>query len=184
MFYLVYKITNLINNKIYIGVHKTHNKNDGYMGSGKLIKRAIKKYGLDNFKKEIIFEAVNSEEMFEKEREFVEIGHHSYNISPGGNGGFDYINSNNLNSGNAIKGSHKFKFMLENDESFKNNFLKIRSETTKKNWQNGCYNNRAQVKGPLNHMYGKIWIYNPNENKSRVIDKLETIPEGWIKGRK
>jgi hypothetical protein len=55
MYYLIYKITNLINNKIYIGKHITKDKNDDYMGSGKLITRAIEKYGLENFKKEIIF---------------------------------------------------------------------------------------------------------------------------------
>lgn len=44
MYYLIYKITNNVNNKIYIGKHQTENKDDDYMGSGKIIKRAIEEY--------------------------------------------------------------------------------------------------------------------------------------------
>ncbi len=49
-----YKITNLINNHFYYGVHSTDNIDDGYMGSGHRLHRAYKKYGQNNFIKEII----------------------------------------------------------------------------------------------------------------------------------
>ena len=49
--YLIYKITNLLNNIIYIGLHKTYDINDDYMGSGKNIKNEIELFGIENFKK-------------------------------------------------------------------------------------------------------------------------------------
>jgi NUMOD3 motif len=97
MHYLVYRITNSINGKSYIGCHKTHDKDDGYMGSGTMLKRAHKKYGIENFKKEILFEASSSGEMFTKEKELVVLGPGSYNINAGGHGGFDFINKNGFN---------------------------------------------------------------------------------------
>ena len=50
----VYKTTNLVNGKIYIGQHKTNNLEDGYIGSGVSFSRAVAKYGKENFKFEII----------------------------------------------------------------------------------------------------------------------------------
>ena len=52
-FHYIYKITNLVTGDIYVGQHTTSNLDDGYMGSGTIIRYAIKKYGADNFKKEI-----------------------------------------------------------------------------------------------------------------------------------
>ena len=98
-YYTVYKTTNKINGKTYIGKHKTENSdNDSYMGSGKLIKRAFKKYGKENFKKEILFFLDNYQDMNDKEKEVIAeedavADPNSYNLKDGGEGGFDHINN-------------------------------------------------------------------------------------------
>jgi hypothetical protein len=88
-YYMVYKTTNLINGKYYIGFHSTNDLDDGYLGSGKYIRRAIEKYGPENFKREIIMVFDNKEdaELLERElvnEEFVK-DNSNYNLSLGGN---------------------------------------------------------------------------------------------------
>lgn len=88
----VYKITNTINNKIYIGCHQTNNLDDGYMGSGIYLRRAYEKHGIENFFKEILGFYSTPKEMFDAEanivtREFI-TEDNNYNLAPGGRGGF------------------------------------------------------------------------------------------------
>lgn len=95
MKYTIYKTINLINNKFYIGYHKTENPNDEYLGSGKLLIKAIKKHGRENFKKFVLFEFDTKEEAFKMEKilvnESVVKDKNSYNCKIGGEGGWDHI---------------------------------------------------------------------------------------------
>ena len=89
--YIVYRIRNKIDKKIYVGVHKTKDVNDSYMGSGKRIISAIKKHGVKKFDKKILFVFDNENEMINMERkivteEFLERSD-TYNIALGGWGG-------------------------------------------------------------------------------------------------
>ena len=92
MAYLVYKTINLVNGKHYIGAH-TGERNDAYLGSGKALKAAIRKYGIENFKREILFEVASADAMYAKEAELVVLGPESYNLRKGGMGGWDYCNT-------------------------------------------------------------------------------------------
>ena len=87
-FYGIYKITNLLNGKMYIGQHKTDNLDDGYMGSGTVLKRAIKKYGVENFRKEWIMFCEDAEDLNYWEAVFVDetwvMRSDTYNLKTGG----------------------------------------------------------------------------------------------------
>jgi len=145
MKYTVYKVTNTINYKFYIGVHSTNNPNDSYIGSGKIIKDAVKKYGRENFKKEILFIFDTLTEALDKEKEIVNEDfvkdNNTYNISLGGGLGGKNINGlsfeghahsaetkekirksllgNKRNAGNKFTEEHKQKIGIKNSIALK-----------------------------------------------------------------
>lgn len=206
MFYLVYKITNLVNQKIYIGVHRTCDINDSYMGSGTIIKRAINKYGKHNFKKEILFIFDNEEEMFAKEAELVNEEFvkrkDTYNNSIGGN------------SGDFKQALQNYQQLMKDPEFYKNwkeKILKVvknpernekASRSLKKFYETheGSFKGKHHTekskqkmreiaqklnhqKGENNNMYGKRWVSNPVTKEVKKIDKqdLQTyLDNGWI----
>jgi group I intron endonuclease len=91
MSYCIYKTTNLINGKFYIG--KDENNKLWYLGSGVLIKKAIKKYGRENFIKTIIDTSNDKDELCKKERFWIRFYNSQdssigYNVADGGEGGF------------------------------------------------------------------------------------------------
>jgi len=102
MFNYFYKITNKVNGNFYFGVHRTKILEDGYMGSGKRLRYAIEKYGIENFTKEIIEFFDTSDEALDFESEIVTeklvLDKNCYNLIKGGMGGWDYVNKNRKNS--------------------------------------------------------------------------------------
>jgi group I intron endonuclease len=115
---VIYKITNLINNKIYVG--KDVQRQPSYYCSGIAIKNAIQKYGKDNFVREILEDNLESKEILSiREKYWIsklrsntkEIG---YNLTAGGEGGDTYTNNPNLDKikekfkgdGNPMFGRH------------------------------------------------------------------------------
>jgi len=110
MYYYVYEIKCLVNGKIYIGAHKTSDINDGYIGSGNLIKSAMKKYGVHNFEKRIVKFFDTEKEMFDYEAEIVNEDflkrNDVYNLSLGGLGG---DRSKFISEDTRLKRSERFK---------------------------------------------------------------------------
>ena len=131
MYYTIYKITNKINGKQYIGAHKTDDLKDNYVGSGTYVKRAIKKHGWERFEKEILF-------VFDSRKD-------TYNLKIGGEGGWDHINSNlelrriknqkamsiANDNGASEKGVAVRKELLKDDDWVKNRQDKIVVSTIK-----------------------------------------------------
>jgi len=163
MFYTIYKTTNKINGKFYIGKHKTKDLNDNYMGSGKQLKYAIKKYGIDNFEKEILYVFSDEQEMNDKEAELVTEDfvkqNDNYNLCIGGKGGWGYINSNGLspiNNGSdshierskraSIIGNEKLKELRKDESWVQNNISKQTISARKKLLADGKHWSKGKIK--------------------------------------
>lgn len=206
MYFTVYKTTNLINGKIYIGVHRTDDPFDDYLGSGLLISRAILKYGVNSFSKDIIAICDTEAEMYKIEKELVNdtflTFFSSYNLKLGGEGGFDHLNSNEgLNKRSWTfktfqkSGSDKVKYLLLTDPYYKNRMIKhlknisskipnygfLGKTHSKESKRSMSFSHIGKHLKDKNSQYGTCWITNEVSNKK--IKLSEEVPSGWRKGR-
>ena len=203
MKYYLYEIKNTLNGKIYIGVHKTNRLNDGYFGSGEVLKKSIAKYGKDNFTKTILEWFDDSATMYAREKEVVNEDFLKrddvYNIRRGGYGGFDHLNNGSVEH---IERTRRAGELVASRET--NLFKNVEWQT-----QNNHFKNNRQIqqlgnlpenrikasrtaketfarighqRGEKNSMFGKIWINNGTEEKT--IPKDFPVPLDWVRGRK
>jgi hypothetical protein len=181
MYYLVYKTVNKINGKFYIGAHRTNNMNDSYLGSGVALNLAIKKYGIENFFREIIYVAKDESDMFEVEKQLIaeNIGENCYNLMPGGMGGFDHINSRGMHIGdkNCMRNDEIKKRVIDSSKITKNKnkekYLNIAKENLKKAVEANTGKKRPDQSKHMREWAKQYWI----ENKEKIRDILSSFFE-------
>lgn len=169
----IYKTTNIINNKFYIGRHSTNNLKDGYIGSGTLLKRAIKKYGIETFIFEILYYCDNFKKLVLLKKQIVNKellkDDLCINICEGGlnpilfgkeNGNFD----NRWSKDQKEKASKRVKGKYKED---KNPFFnKKHSEESKLKMSESSKN----TLGDKNPFYGKT---HSDETKNKIIKGIK-----------
>jgi hypothetical protein len=203
LIYYLYRITNKINGKIYIGIHKTSDIDDGYFGSGVYINRAITKYGIENFEKDILEFFEDEETMYKREAEIVNeafvLRKDTYNIREGGFGTFNHINRTGKNlyglngkSGHGLENLVTFDITSKKlkDEGRWDDFIENVSKGVKKHftenghpWVGRSHKEESKKKigeanskiqkGEGNSQYGTCWMHSLEEQKNIKIKKEE-----------
>ena len=196
-YHFIYKTTNLLSGRYYIGMHSTNDLNDGYLGSGTLLRRSINKHGKENHSIEIL-EFVNSrEQLAAREKEIVSLQEvakkECMNLKIGGSGGL----SSEEHKQSFIKaGTASRKICRQDPEWVSWHSTQIKLGQEKVNFIHATFlgkkhtedskkkigaTNATKQKGSGNSQFGKCWITDEVNNKK--IHKGDLIPEGWRLGR-
>jgi hypothetical protein len=201
----LYKTTCLVTNRYYIGIHSTSNLNDDYMGSGKRLRRSIRKHGVDNHIKEIIEFFENRELLIEAEKKSITedmvLDENCMNLMGGGNGGFiseehynklkKIVSENQKKKFKNTEYYEKIKLVLltnvknahKNGNIKYDNFKgKTHSDDTKQKMSDSS---KGIGIGETNSQYGTCWITKEGLNKKIKKEELDSyLNDGWVKGRK
>ena len=174
--HFIYMTTNLITGEKYIGKHYG-TEDDSYLGSGKILQRAILKYGKENFKRDILYISKNSEENNLKEKEFIKKfnaieDRTFYNIAEGGDGG-DIFHILPIEQQEQLKekarlrcsGSGNPMYGKHHSEETKDKLRQIDKSYTK---SQEYRDNMSKIKsGEGNGMYGK---HHSEESKQKMSE--------------
>jgi len=197
-YHFIYKTTNKLSGRYYIGMHSTNNLDDGYMGSGNRLRLAIRKHGKENFIREILEYCNTRDELRIQEAKVITLEEvakeECMNLAVGGEGGY-------TNSG----GPEAFAKKVKEDKEFGDRVKKTLLGNVKKAHKNGNipYDNfqgkthsdetknkmsessKGQGKGSANSQFGTCWITNGEEVKKIKKENLDSyISDGWRRGRK
>jgi group I intron endonuclease len=175
MYHYVYKTTNNVTGKIYIGAHSSKILDDDYLGSGKALKDAIKKYGKENFSRCILEFFDTREEAFKKEsylvtEDFIKEDT-NYNMCPGGLG--STIKTEEFKN----KVSEKLKGRVFTEEHSRKKSL---AQTGSKNHRYGKPNpNNPKLSGRDNGMFNKNHTEESKKlmSQNRKLVKVEYTPD-------
>lgn len=173
------------------------------MGSGKRLRRAIQKHGIENFIKEILHIFDNEDEMNVKEKELVVVSEETYNLCEGGQGGFSYINTHpNNKCWKQLGGKRSMTVIWANEEYVKQQHIR-KSKQMKQMLLSGKIKQKAtkafsgkthseytkkimseKQQGNKNSQYGTCWITNGLDNKKiQKTDINMWLEIGYKKGR-
>ena len=204
-YHFIYKTTNLLSGRYYIGMHSTDDLDDGNLGSGNRLRLAVRKHGKDNFKREILEFVESRVELKLREAEIITLDEIAkedcMNLVVGG-GGFN-MDEHHIKC--AIAGGNAFAERLKNDEEFRKEHAKTVGDNFRKAHKEGkikydTFTGRShsgetkkkmgetrkkQSAGKGNSQYGTCWITNGEEVKKIKKEDLDSyIRDGWRRGRK
>lgn len=196
---------NRVNGRYYIGMHTTWNMNDGYLGSGKVLARAIKKHGVSNFTVEILAFFDTRDELAKAEADMVTEemvkDPQCMNIVRGGKGDWSPLA--------WARSKEKRDWLRVNDPAWRARLSTNQSGSMKRQYATGKrkrqpsanftfagHTHTEQVRrsvsqhasareaGSGNSQYGKAWITNgPDEMKVPKERLDEYLTQGWRRGR-
>jgi len=197
-FHYLYKTTNILNKKYYLGMHSTNNINDDYLGSGKRLRYSIRKHGKENHEFQILKYFNTRQELKEAEAnlitESVLKDPLCMNLTLGGEGGGFHLKGYVTvrdDKGNTFS-------ILKTDPRYISGELVAASKNREGNNSFLGKNHSAESKLKMskiakerkkeNHSgFGTCWVYSNLLKESKRINKLELndwIMDGWYKGRK
>lgn len=213
-YHYIYKTVCSITGKFYIGMHSTDNLNDGYQGSGKILRYSVTKYGKENHHTEILEFLTSRQELKFREAQIINedlLGNEDcMNLQLGGGDGWEYVHKNGAHKNGQKKAAEVYKKRLLEDSEFRARVKSKISENNKAAWKAGAFDQvdhatfagkthtdetKQKMReaalgknvGEKNSQFGTRWkwVHKDSEAKRIPLSELEIyLSEGWILGQK